>query len=54
MVSSVSSHDDDLLSAYANINLIADRAWAYDPEDPYRKINQSLWVQVGLPISFMG
>ncbi|XP_024943485.1 uncharacterized protein LOC107270319 [Cephus cinctus] len=46
MISSTSSYDDDLLnSAYANIGLIADRAWAADQDDSFRKLNHTLWVQ---------
>lgn len=47
MISPLSSYDDDLLnSAYANISLIADEAWTYDREDPFRKLNRSLWIKV--------
>lgn len=47
MISPLPSYDDELLnSAYANISLIADEVWTYDPEDPFRKLNHSLWIQV--------
>ncbi|CAK9799786.1 hypothetical protein ANTPLA_LOCUS2105 [Anthophora plagiata] len=46
MISSFPSYDEDLLnSAYANISLIADKAWCFDKEDPFQKLNQSLWIQ---------
>ncbi|KAL6443307.1 hypothetical protein ACFW04_002891 [Cataglyphis niger] len=46
MISPLPSYDDELLnSAYANISLIADKVWTYDPEDPFRKLNHSLWIQ---------
>ncbi|CAL1687876.1 unnamed protein product [Lasius platythorax] len=46
MISPLPSYDDELLnSAYANISLIADEVWTYDPEDPFRKLNHSLWIQ---------
>ncbi|XP_020293691.1 uncharacterized protein LOC109859646 isoform X2 [Pseudomyrmex gracilis] len=46
MISQLPSYDDELLnSAYANISLIADEAWAFDPEDSFRKLNHSLWIQ---------
>ncbi|KAK0181124.1 hypothetical protein PV327_003435 [Microctonus hyperodae] len=32
-------------SAYENIFLIANRTWACDKDDPYRKLNEHLWVQ---------
>lgn len=47
MISSFPSYDEELLnSAYANISLIADKAWTFDKEDPFQKLNQSLWIQV--------
>lgn len=47
MISSLPSYDDDLLnSAYANISLIADEVWTYDREDPFHKLNRSLWIKV--------
>jgi len=47
MISSLPSYDDELLnSAYANVSLIADKTWTFDPEDPFRKLNYSLWIQV--------
>ncbi|CAL7946487.1 unnamed protein product [Xylocopa violacea] len=46
MISSFPSYDEELLnSAYANVSLIADKAWTFDEEDPFRKLNQSLWTQ---------
>ncbi|XP_060822308.1 uncharacterized protein LOC132910551 [Bombus pascuorum] len=46
MISSFSSYDEELLnSAYANISLIADKAWTFDKEDPFQKLNQSLSIQ---------
>ncbi|XP_012234840.2 uncharacterized protein [Linepithema humile] len=46
MISPLPSYDDELLnSAYANVSLIADKAWTFDPEDPFRKLNHSLWIQ---------
>ncbi|XP_025264722.1 uncharacterized protein LOC105251130 [Camponotus floridanus] len=46
MISPLPSYDDELLnSAYANISLIADKIWTYNPEDPFRKLNHSLWIQ---------
>ncbi|XP_034173356.1 uncharacterized protein LOC117601106 isoform X2 [Osmia lignaria lignaria] len=46
MISSFPSYDEELLnSAYANISLIADKAWTFDKEDPFQKLNQSLWIQ---------
>ncbi|XP_048506939.1 uncharacterized protein LOC105684541 isoform X1 [Athalia rosae] len=48
MISSVPSYDEELLNgAYANIGLIADKVWAYHQDDPFRKLNHSLWVQSG-------
>ncbi|XP_025152621.1 uncharacterized protein LOC112588134 [Harpegnathos saltator] len=47
MISPLPSYDDDFLnSAYANISLLADEAWSYDREDPFRKLNRSLWIKV--------
>lgn len=47
MISPLPSYDDELLnSAYANVSLIADEVWTFDPEDPFRKLNHSLWTQV--------
>ncbi|XP_076279107.1 uncharacterized protein LOC143208536 [Lasioglossum baleicum] len=48
MISSFPSYDEEqpLNSAYANISLIADKAWTFDKEDPFQKLNQSLWHQV--------
>ncbi|RLU20893.1 hypothetical protein DMN91_007507 [Ooceraea biroi] len=47
MISPLPSYDDELLnSAYANVSLIADEVWTFDPEDPYRKLNHSLWIRV--------
>lgn len=47
MISPLPSYDDDLLSsAYANISLIADEVWTYDRDDPFRKLNRSLWIKV--------
>lgn len=47
MISSFPSYDEELLnSAYANISLIADKAWTFDKEDPFQKLNQSLSIQV--------
>ncbi|KOC68168.1 hypothetical protein WH47_03326 [Habropoda laboriosa] len=46
MISSFPSYDEELLnSAYANISLIADKAWCFDKEDPFQKFNRSLWIQ---------
>ncbi|EZA48525.1 hypothetical protein X777_13673 [Ooceraea biroi] len=46
MISPLPSYDDELLnSAYANVSLIADEVWTFDPEDPYRKLNHSLWIR---------
>ncbi|XP_050585114.1 uncharacterized protein LOC126919674 [Bombus affinis] len=46
MISSFPSYDEELLnSAYANISLIADKAWTFDKEDPFQKLNQSLSIQ---------
>ncbi|XP_011701174.1 PREDICTED: uncharacterized protein LOC105457921 isoform X2 [Wasmannia auropunctata] len=46
MISPLPSYDDELLnSAYANVSLIADKTWTFDPEDPFRKLNHSLWIQ---------
>ncbi|EFN76854.1 hypothetical protein EAI_16502 [Harpegnathos saltator] len=46
MISPLPSYDDDFLnSAYANISLLADEAWSYDREDPFRKLNRSLWIK---------
>lgn len=47
MISSFPSYDEELLnSANANISLIADKAWTFDKEDPFQKLNQSLSIQV--------
>jgi len=46
MISPLPSYDELLNSAYANISLIADKTWTFDPEDPFRKLNHSLWIQV--------
>lgn len=48
MISSFPSYDEELLnSAYANINLIADKAWTFDKEgDSFQKLNHSLSIQV--------
>lgn len=54
MISPLSSYDDELLnSAYANVSLIADEAWACDHEDPFRKLNHSLWIQVRRAIKIL-
>ncbi|XP_043529098.1 uncharacterized protein LOC122538791 [Frieseomelitta varia] len=46
MISSFLSYDEELLnSAYANVSLIADKAWTIDKEDPFQKLNQSLSIQ---------
>ncbi|XP_076379643.1 uncharacterized protein LOC143259830 [Megalopta genalis] len=47
MISSFPSYDEEqpLNSAYANISLIADKVWTFDKEDPFQKLNQSLWHQ---------
>ncbi|XP_054010115.1 uncharacterized protein LOC128893289 [Hylaeus anthracinus] len=46
MISSFPSYDEELLnSAYANISLIADKAWTFDAGNPFRKLNRSLWIQ---------
>ncbi|XP_011057893.1 PREDICTED: uncharacterized protein LOC105148088 [Acromyrmex echinatior] len=45
MISPLPSYDELLNSAYANISLIADKTWTFDPEDPFRKLNHSLWIQ---------
>ncbi|KAL6266530.1 hypothetical protein P5V15_003377 [Pogonomyrmex californicus] len=47
MISPSSSYNEELLnSAYANISLIADKTWTFDPEDSFQKLNHSLWIQV--------
>ncbi|XP_076391587.1 uncharacterized protein LOC105663958 isoform X1 [Megachile rotundata] len=46
MISSFPSYDEELFnSAYANISLIADKAWSFDKEDPFQKFNRSLWIE---------
>ncbi|XP_008551127.1 uncharacterized protein LOC103573715 [Microplitis demolitor] len=47
MVSSITSiYDVDFFNnLYDNICLIADKTWAFNKEDNYRKLNQRLWVQ---------
>lgn len=46
MISPLPSYDELLNSAYANVSLTADKTWTFDPEDPFRKLNRSLWLQV--------
>ncbi|KYN09066.1 hypothetical protein ALC57_19034 [Trachymyrmex cornetzi] len=45
MISPFPSYDELLNSAFANISLIADKTWTFDLEDPFRKLNHSLWIQ---------